>query len=192
MKQDTVSVPFASALHVIKNTEVTFNYTCNTKFGEKVALIGSMPLLGHWDPARAVELRTNPATFPVWTTKIDLPRDKIVEYKYVVLQEAKGARPRVVWENLPPGINRIVNTHGKKEVIVNESVGSLECIEEYVEVTHGKKFMSSSDLDSIKNEDLDSVHVPRKKKFKLEKRKIAINEADEIHPDSDSLVKICS
>jgi hypothetical protein len=47
-------------LKLIKNTEVTLNFTCNTKFGEKVALIGSMKLLGHWDTSRAVPLNTNP------------------------------------------------------------------------------------------------------------------------------------
>ena len=178
----------ASGLRTVKNTEVTFNFSCNTKFGEKVALIGSMPLLGHWDPQRAVELKTSPASFPVWSVKIDLPRDKIVEYKYVILQEARGVRSRVVWENLPPGINRVVNTHGKKEVALTEALGSLESVEEYVEVTRGKKFMSSSDLDSVKNEDLEHVHVPKK----LEKRKLAINEAEELrggYQDSDSLVR---
>ena len=47
-------------LRLIKNTEVTFNFTCNTKFGERVALIGSMQLLGHWDTSKAVPLNTSP------------------------------------------------------------------------------------------------------------------------------------
>lgn len=66
---------------------------------------------------------------------------------------------------------------------------SLESIEEYVEVTAGKKFMSSSDLDSIKGEDLESVHVENEKKFKQEKRKILIDEDEnEGYLESDSMV----
>ena len=46
---------------MIKNTEVTFNFTCaNTVPGDQVAMVGSMALLGHWDPMRAVPLTTNP------------------------------------------------------------------------------------------------------------------------------------
>jgi len=148
----------STTLKLIKNTEVTFNFSCDTKFGERVALIGSMPLLGHWDTARAVYLNTNPKIYPIWTIKIDLPRDKIIEYKYLITSDVNGGpkngKPKVTWESLPPNINRIVNTHGKKEIILNESMTSLESIEEYVEVSAGKTFMSSSDLDSFKNEDL--------------------------------------
>lgn len=75
----------STAMKLMKSTEVTFNFTCNTKFGERVALLGSLPLLGHWDTNRAVYLNTNPQTYPTWTIKIDLPRDKIIEYKYLVL-----------------------------------------------------------------------------------------------------------
>ena len=81
----------STALKLVKNTEVTFNFTCNTKFGERVGLIGSMPLLGHWDTSRPVLLNTNPKTYPIWSIKIDLPRDKIIEYKYVIVHgEPKG------------------------------------------------------------------------------------------------------
>lgn len=149
MKMSLVPGNATAAHKLVKNTEVTFNLTCNTKFGERVALIGSMPLLGHWDTSKAVYLDTNPSIYPIWSIKIDLPRDKIVEYKYLVITDTlsgtRSARPKIVWENLPPNINRIINTHGKKEIVVYESLTSLESIEEYVEVTAGKTFMSSSD-----------------------------------------------
>jgi hypothetical protein len=75
----------------------------------------------------------------VWSIKIDLPRDKIIEYKYLVITDIpsvnKASKPTIKWESLPPNINRIINTHGKKEIVVYESLTSLESIEEYVEVT---------------------------------------------------------
>jgi hypothetical protein len=44
---------------IIKNTEVTFNFTCSfTNFGDRVALVGSMAVLGHWDPKGAIPLST--------------------------------------------------------------------------------------------------------------------------------------
>eukprot|EP00347_Sterkiella_histriomuscorum_P002755 403366928 len=178
---------------LIKNTEVTFNLTCNTKFGERVALIGNLSLLGHWDTNKIVYLDTNDQIYPIWTIKIDLPRDKIVEYKYLVITEPitgpKNVKPKITWENLPPNVNRIVNTHGKKEVVLYESLQSLESIEEYVEVNQVKHFMSSSDQDSFKQEDFDSVHATgNQKKFKQEKRKIMIDqeEDEEGYRDSDS------
>lgn len=71
----------------VKNTEVTFSFTCkNTSFGDKVAMVGSMPLLGHWDPLKAVDLLTSDKTYPVWTIKIDLPRDRVIEYKYLLIK----------------------------------------------------------------------------------------------------------
>ncbi len=157
MKQETLLQPQSSIFRQLKNTEVTFNFTCSTEFGERVGLIGSMPLLGHWDPSKAIYLNTTQSAYPNWSIKVDLPRDKIVEYKYVVIADTvnKNTKPKVKWENLPTGINRIVNTYGKKEAILYESMTSLESIEEYVEVTQGKQFMSSSDIDSIKNEDLE-------------------------------------
>lgn len=124
----------------IKNTEVTFNFTCaNTSVGDQVAMVGSMALLGHWDPMRAVPLTTTKETYPIWTIKIDLPRDKIIEYKFLI-NKAKGkgqaalpGRGLIEWENLPQGVNRLISTHGKKEITIYESLGSCESVEEYVE-----------------------------------------------------------
>ena len=151
---------------MIKNTEVTFNFTCSeTSYGDRVAMVGSMALLGHWDPARAVPLSTTKETYPVWTIKIDLPRDRIIEYKFLILKfngnnnakakqnaatfcEVLGKGGELVeWETLPLGINRLVDTHGKKEITISEALGSLESVEEYVEVQSDKKrFMSSDNL----------------------------------------------
>ena len=49
-----------SSLKYVKNTEVTFNFNCRTEFGDKVALVGSIPLLGHWDINKIVYLTTTP------------------------------------------------------------------------------------------------------------------------------------
>ena len=73
-----------NGIRIIKNTEVTFNFNCKTQFGERIALLGNISLLGHWDTARCIFLTTTPTSYPVWSIKLDLPRDKVVEYKYLV------------------------------------------------------------------------------------------------------------
>ena len=55
-------------------------------------MVGSMPLLGHWDPMRAVPLTTSPQTYPIWSIKIDLPRDKVIEYKYLIIKAGNGKK----------------------------------------------------------------------------------------------------
>lgn len=121
-------------------------------------MVGSMALLGHWDPLRAVPLTTNSQTYPIWTIKIDLPRDKIIEYKYLILKSSNSkkqgqpglpGRGIIEWESLPSGVNRLISTHGKKEITIYESLNSQESVEEYVEAATGgerKLFMSSNDL----------------------------------------------
>lgn len=50
---------------------------------------------------------------------------------------------------MPAGINRLVDTRGKKEVQIYESIDNVESVEEYVEVQTGtekKHYMSSSDF----------------------------------------------
>ena len=49
-------------------------------------MVGSMPLLGHWDPLKAVDLFTSDKAYPVWSIKIDLPRDRFIEYKYLLIK----------------------------------------------------------------------------------------------------------
>ena len=103
----------------MKNTEVTFHYTCGTLLGERVAILGNISLLGHWDESKAIYLQ--PLEYPVWTIKLDLPRDKVIEYKYLVVQEDTAGGKEAKWEVLPQNVNRVVCTHGKKEVSVHES-----------------------------------------------------------------------
>jgi hypothetical protein len=86
--------PHGFRTRMIKNTEVTFNFTCaNTVLGDQVAMVGSMALLGHWDPMRAVPLTTNPQMYPIWSIKIDLPRDKIIEYKFLIIKASNPKKP---------------------------------------------------------------------------------------------------
>ena len=71
-----------------------------------MAMAGSLGMLGHWDPMRAVPLTTTKDTYPVWTIKLDLPRDKIIEYKFLIikspgLKKSSDIKGNIEWEILP-------------------------------------------------------------------------------------------
>ncbi|MEU8801561.1 carbohydrate-binding module family 20 domain-containing protein [Spirillospora sp. NPDC048819] len=79
----------------------TFGVHATTTWGTSVYVVGSVPALGSWDPAKAVKL--SPADYPVWSGRVTLPVGVRVEYKYIKKTDA-GA---VTWEN---GANRSYTT----------------------------------------------------------------------------------
>jgi alpha-amylase len=76
---------------------VTFKATVSTVPGENVYVVGDIPALGGWDPARGLPLSA--AGYPVWSGGLTLPAGTAFAYKYVKRTDA-GA---VVWES---GANR--------------------------------------------------------------------------------------
>lgn len=77
-----------------------FHATVTTWYGQEVAVVGSIPELGSWQPAQGVRLRTDSGTYPVWSGAVDLPAGVGFEYKYVKL----NPDGTVEWEQ---GGNRI-------------------------------------------------------------------------------------
>eukprot|EP00928_Gymnodinium_smaydae_P062316 TRINITY_DN46213_c0_g1_i1.p1 TRINITY_DN46213_c0_g1~~TRINITY_DN46213_c0_g1_i1.p1 ORF type:complete len:539 (-),score=90.91 TRINITY_DN46213_c0_g1_i1:136-1752(-) len=75
-------------------------YCTDTRVGQHVRVVGSIPLLGSWDPARAVVLGTTATDFPVWRSQVTSGIDDqvLVEYKYVIC-DASGRAVR--WEDGP-------------------------------------------------------------------------------------------
>jgi alpha-amylase len=53
-----------------------------------VAIVGSIPELGEWDPENCVFLETSATTFPNWTAKMNLPRLESIEYKFIIVQQS--------------------------------------------------------------------------------------------------------
>ena len=69
-------------------TEVNFNVKCEgTEVGDRVGLVGNLKMLGEWDPERALILETSPKRFPDWFITLKVPRDLIIEYKYIVMKK---------------------------------------------------------------------------------------------------------
>jgi alpha-amylase len=69
--------------------------------GLRVYLVGSVPGLADWDPARAIPLDSTDGTH--WTASVDLPANGSFAYKYIL----KDAAGNVTWES---GDNRSADT----------------------------------------------------------------------------------
>ncbi|GAA3128204.1 hypothetical protein GCM10010466_18660 [Planomonospora alba] len=80
---------------------VSFNVEAGTAFGQNVHVVGDLPELGGWDPAKALKLSSR--DYPVWREALLLPPNTPVAFKYV----KKNADGSVTWES---GQNRTFAT----------------------------------------------------------------------------------
>ncbi|MGB2567929.1 carbohydrate-binding module family 20 domain-containing protein [Micromonospora citrea] len=82
---------------------VSFRATAQTVPGQNVFVVGDIPALGGWDPARGLPLSA--ASYPTWTGSLTLPAGTAFSYKYV----KRADDGTVVWES---GANRTVTATG--------------------------------------------------------------------------------
>ncbi|OLF15477.1 carbohydrate-binding module family 20 domain-containing protein [Actinophytocola xanthii] len=107
----TVTVPAKSAVafHTGSGQQnpgqvaARFTVQATTTLGQNVYVVGSVPELGSWDPARAVPLTTDQSTYPRWNGAASLPASTDIEYKFVIRQDGQP----VIWET---GANRTTRT----------------------------------------------------------------------------------
>lgn len=87
--------------------ELVFEVHCETEHGTEVCAVGSSAELGSWTPMRALQLKTDAATYPKWSGTARLKADASYEFKFVKL-DAWGSP---TWEDGP---NRqfILDAHG--------------------------------------------------------------------------------
>jgi len=79
--------------------QVNFKINASTVVGQNVYVVGNIPELGSWDPAKAFESMMNP-NYPVWFLPVSVPKATQLEFKFIK-KDANGA---VTWEG---GSNRI-------------------------------------------------------------------------------------
>mmetsp|Transcript_9146 Transcript_9146/g.20360 ORF Transcript_9146/g.20360 Transcript_9146/m.20360 type:complete len:984 (+) Transcript_9146:53-3004(+) len=92
--------PAASASTLPKDQvcSIMFEVDCGaTKVGEHVAIVGSTPDIGSWEPKKAVPCETSATTFPVWssTAKTLFAAGGKVEFKIIIRADNGNAR----WEH---------------------------------------------------------------------------------------------
>jgi alpha-amylase len=69
----------------------------HTRPGQGIYVVGAIPELGEWDPARGVLLSPDP--YPIWRAEIEVPTDLPFEWKCL---KKEGAE--LVWQ---PGDNNL-------------------------------------------------------------------------------------
>ena len=97
----------ALTLNQIKKIKFIIQY--NTNFGEELAILGSIPLLGFWKLEGKFKLKWNEGN--IWTGEIDMNKDnmKYFEFKFVIIEKNNIK----LWEN---GNN---NIFGYEDIIKN-------------------------------------------------------------------------
>jgi len=97
---------------------LSVSFVCDngtTVVGQSVYVVGSIPALGNWTPAKAVKL--DPTNYPRWTKTISpLPANTKVEWKCI--KRPESADSPVVWESDP---NNVVTTPASGNVTTNGS-----------------------------------------------------------------------
>ncbi|WP_449065938.1 carbohydrate-binding module family 20 domain-containing protein [Planomonospora algeriensis] len=73
----------------------SFNVEAGTAFGQDVFVVGNLPELGGWDPAKALKLSSH--DYPVWREALLLPPNTAVSFKYI----KKNSDGSVIWESDP-------------------------------------------------------------------------------------------
>lgn len=71
-----------------------FSVVCSwTNPHDKLYLVGSIPLLGSWQPFAGIRLRTSDSAYPSWVCQVFLPCEVEIEYKFVVIRGTEA-----IWE----------------------------------------------------------------------------------------------
>jgi glycosidase len=78
--------------------QVIFKVNATTVMGQNVHVVGNLPELGGWDPAKSSEAMMNP-NYPVWFLPVSVPRNTTFEFKFI----KKDGSGTVTWEG---GSNR--------------------------------------------------------------------------------------
>lgn len=94
--------------------QVIFKVNASTSMGQNVYVVGSIPELGSWDPAKASEVMMNP-NYPQWFLPISVPKATQFEFKFI----KKDANGNVVWEG---GSNRVFTSPSSSTGTVDTSV----------------------------------------------------------------------
>lgn len=78
--------------------QVIFKVNGSTTLGQNIHIVGSIPELGSWDPAKSTEAMLTP-NYPVWFLPVSVPKGTAFEFKFI----KKDGNGNVIWES---GSNR--------------------------------------------------------------------------------------
>lgn len=101
-----------------KTVHVKFQIQRECSFGEHYLIVGEDPMLGLWNPSKALPL--NWTDGHLWTVELDVPIGKSLKFKFIL----KGNLEEILWQ---PGPDRILQTwETEKTITVCEDWDSAE------------------------------------------------------------------
>lgn len=102
---------------VNSTTPVTFWLKYKAEFGQRIRVVGSSEELGAWSQRRGPELTWGPGD--MWSVTLELARNQVYEYKYVVLHS--------------DGINAVAWQFGNNAVLAVQDEGVLEVFDQWMD-----------------------------------------------------------
>ena len=96
--------------------KIIFSVNYNSKFGEEVAILGSLAKLGFWELSGALPLKWNKGN--IWTGEINIEDEdwQNFEFKFIVVEKGKIK----LWEN---GENNMINFDELIKNILSNKIG---------------------------------------------------------------------
>ena len=115
-KGSAVSNSFEFEVLSDDQNQIIFHVQANTALGQKVYVVGSIPELGNWDPAKALDAFHNPdpVNWNKWFLPVSVPKGQTFQYKYIM----KDDQGNVVWEG---GNNRSATSSATDAGVVDLS-----------------------------------------------------------------------
>jgi amylosucrase len=63
------------------NNKINLRMEVHAEYGETLRVVGSIPALGNWDPAKGIPC--NPQNYPIWSCELDIPTGQAFSWKWV-------------------------------------------------------------------------------------------------------------
>ena len=103
---------------------ITFHCKFNTSFGQSLHIVGNIEELGAWNPQNSLPLITDPTSYPLWRSTLEIicPVGMEIMYKYIL----KCDDGTIIWENLPNNENRNITVSSQGKMIIKDEEGKIE------------------------------------------------------------------
>ena len=154
---------------------VQFKYKCEGTIYQKVGIVGSIDNLKNWNIDNPVFLSYNIKEKLFISSQIELPKNKLIEYKYVFHHKDEK-----IWEYLPGYKNRQLEIKENKPLIILDTERNPNSIKEIVSKKDSPPKIGNSNLKkpSTRKKSNQSEEAKKEKKEtntrkikKLKKRK---------------------
>ncbi|KAJ8747208.1 hypothetical protein K2173_008438 [Erythroxylum novogranatense] len=106
---ETAETQNGAATYQSKTARVKFLLQKECSFGEQFLIVGDDPMLGLWDPTKAIPMNWSDGHY--WTIELDVPTAKVVQFKFVL----RGITGSIIWQ---PGPDRVLQTWETDNTIV--------------------------------------------------------------------------